>query len=267
MRQYAAAKRLHPDALLFFRMGDFYELFFEDADGRLPRTANSADRARQRAQHPNVRGSLPRRRGLPRQAAPQRLPDRYLRPDGRPEAHQEDRSPRSDPRLTPGTAIDSGLGAEQNNFLASIHLGDGVAAVALLDLSTGDFRATEFLGSDAIPQAVDELTKIKPAELLYAAAHPLFSDTESSEALKPLGVFAPRPHRRLRLHRRLRDSPARAATRHPIARRLRSRRSFAPPRSPPAPCSTMRAIPSRPSSTTSTASGSTSGRNACSSIR
>ncbi len=89
----------------------------------------------------------------------------------------------------PGTAIDAALGAEQNNFLAALHLGTGFASLALLDLSTGDFRATEFAGSDAIAQAVEELTTIKPAELLYAAEHPLFTDADSSEAMKPLGAI------------------------------------------------------------------------------
>jgi DNA mismatch repair protein MutS len=186
MRQYAAAKRLHPDALLFFRMGDFYELFFEDAavasrELQIQLTARDKER------------SVPMC-GVPFHAAEGYL-SRLLRKGYRIAICDQMEDPKLTKKivrrevtrvLSPGTAVDSGLSAEQNNFLASLHLGDGFAAVALLDLSTGDFRATEFLGADALPQAVDELTKIKPAELLYAAAHPLFSDTQSSEALKPL---------------------------------------------------------------------------------
>jgi DNA mismatch repair protein MutS len=186
MRQYAAAKRLHPDALLFFRMGDFYELFFEDAtvasrELQIQLTARDKER------------SVPMC-GVPFHAAEGYL-SRLLRKGYRIAICDQMEDPKLTKKivrrevtrvLSPGTAVDSGLSAEQNNFLAAIHLGDGFASVALLDLSTGDFRATEFLGSDAISQAVDELTKIKPAELLHAAAHPLFGDTESSEALKPL---------------------------------------------------------------------------------
>ena len=186
MRQYAAAKRLHPDALLFFRMGDFYELFFEDAtvaSRELQIQLTARDRER----------TVPMC-GVPYHAAEGYLA-RLLRKGYRIAICEQMEDPKFTKKivrrevtrvLSPGTAVDSGLSAEQNNFLAAIHFGDNVAAVALLDLSTGDFRTTEFLGSDAVSQAVDELTKIKPAELLYAAAHPLFSDAASAEALKPL---------------------------------------------------------------------------------
>jgi DNA mismatch repair protein MutS len=186
MRQYAAAKRLHPDALLFFRMGDFYELFFEDAtvasrELQIQLTARDKER------------SVPMC-GVPYHAAEGYLA-RLLRKGYRIAICEQMEDPKLTRKivrrevtrvLSPGTAVDSGLSPDQNNFLAALHLGDGVAATAMLDLSTGDFRATEFLGADALAQAVDELTKIRPAELLYAAAHPLFSDPESSAALKPL---------------------------------------------------------------------------------
>jgi DNA mismatch repair protein MutS len=187
MRQFAAAKRQHPDALLFFRMGDFYELFYDDAQiasRELQIQLTSRDKER----------SVPMC-GVPYHAAEGYL-SRLLRKGYRVAICDQMEDPKLTKKivrrevtrvLTPGTAVDSGLGAEQNNFLAALHLGDGVAAIALLDLSTGDFRATEFLGPQAISQAVDELTKVKPAELLHAAAHPLFSDAETSEALKPLG--------------------------------------------------------------------------------
>jgi len=187
MRQYAAAKRLHPDALLFFRMGDFYELFFEDAtvasrELQIQLTARDKER------------TIPMC-GVPYHAAEGYL-SKLLRKGYRIAICDQMDDPKLTKKivrrevtrvLTPGTAVDSGLSAEQNNFLAAIHLGEGVAAVALLDLSTGDFRATEFTGTDAISRAVDELTTIKPAELLHAASHPLFSDAGASDSLKPLG--------------------------------------------------------------------------------
>ncbi len=193
MRQFAAAKRLHPDALLFFRMGDFYELFYEDATiaaRELQIQLTARDRER----------SVPMC-GVPYHAAEGYLA-RLLRKGYRIAICDQMEDPKLTKKivrrevtrvLTPGTAIDAALGAEQNNFLASLHMANGVAAVALLDLSTGDFRATEFAGafagSGALAHAVDELTTVKPAELLYAAAHPLFSDAESSAAIQPLGLI------------------------------------------------------------------------------
>ena len=74
--------------------------------------------------------------------------------------------------LTPGTALDPTLGAEQSNYLASVCvMGSGAAQVcglALLDLSTGEFRATEFAGAAAWARLVDELGRVRPVELLYA---------------------------------------------------------------------------------------------------
>ena len=186
MRQYFAAKEAHPDCLMFCRIGDFYELFYEDAivaSRELQLTLTARDREKKQPMC-----------GVPYHAAEQYI-QRLLRKGYRVALCDQMEDPKLTKKivrrevtrvLSPGTAIDAGLSAEQNNFLASIHLGEGFAAVAMLDLSTGDLRATEFLGADAIAQAVDELTKSKPAELLYATAHPLFSDAESSEALKAL---------------------------------------------------------------------------------
>ncbi len=75
--------------------------------------------------------------------------------------------------LTPGTALDPGLGAEQSNYLASVCVMGGgtqqVCGLALLDLSTGEFRATEFAGGGAWAALVDELGRVRPVELLYGS--------------------------------------------------------------------------------------------------
>src|ERR1700744_3195122 len=155
MRQYAAAKQQNPDALLFFRMGDFYELFFEDAKiaaRELQITLTARDKER----------SVPMC-GVPYHAAEGYLA-RLLRKGYRIAICDQMEDPKLTKKivrrevtrvLTPGTAIDSALGVEQNNFLAALHFTNGVAAIALLDLSTGDFRTTEFTGPGAISQAVD----------------------------------------------------------------------------------------------------------------
>jgi DNA mismatch repair protein MutS len=75
--------------------------------------------------------------------------------------------------LTPGTAIDPALGPEQSNYLASVAVKGSAATtcvgLALLDLSTGEFRATEFAGGQAWAAAFDEIGRVRPVELLYGA--------------------------------------------------------------------------------------------------
>ena len=96
MAQWFAIKEEHPDALLFFRMGDFYELFFADAEAAaaaLDIALTAARRARRRA-HPDVRRAGPRVRGLSRAADPPRLPRRRRRADGEPQgAHRQGPDP------------------------------------------------------------------------------------------------------------------------------------------------------------------------------
>ena len=78
--------------------------------------------------------------------------------------------------LTPGTALDSGLDQAQNNFLAAYQEDGSTSAIALLDLSTGDFRAAEYSdkpsGQTARQQALDELQKAQPSEILLPTTSP-----------------------------------------------------------------------------------------------
>ena len=71
--------------------------------------------------------------------------------------------------LTPGTALDPTLASERNNYLAALHFEGPVAALALLDLSTGDFRTMEFTSAGAHRLRIDELSKAQPSEA--AALH------------------------------------------------------------------------------------------------
>ncbi|HEV2276318.1 MAG TPA: DNA mismatch repair protein MutS, partial [Acidobacteriaceae bacterium] len=166
MRQYAAAKREHPDALLFFRLGDFYELFYEDAQiasRELQITLTSRDRER----------AVPMC-GVPYHAAENYLA-RLLRKGYRVAICEQMEDPKLTKKivrrevtrvLTPGTALDPGLASERNNFLAALSVPPSGAGLALLDLSTGDFRATEFPGVGGLALAIDELVKAQPSEVL-----------------------------------------------------------------------------------------------------
>jgi DNA mismatch repair protein MutS len=179
MRQFWAAKRLNPDALLFFRMGDFYELFFEDAkvasrELQIQLTARDKERA------------IPMC-GVPYHAA-EGYVARLLRKGYRVAMCDQMEDPRLTKKivrrevtrvLTPGTAMDPALGSSENNYLAAIHATEHATGLAYLDLSTGDFRATEFSGANALSQCADELAKLAPSEVLAAGANPLM--TESRE--------------------------------------------------------------------------------------
>ncbi|HTZ88902.1 MAG TPA: DNA mismatch repair protein MutS [Alloacidobacterium sp.] len=173
MRQYAAAKQQHPDALLFFRLGDFYELFFEDAhvaSRELQITLTARDKER----------AVPMC-GVPYHAAEGYI-SRLLRKGYRVAICEQMEDPKLAKKivrrevtrvLTPGTAIDPALGSEQNNFLAAVSFGEKQAALAFLDLSTGDFRAAEFTGPQATVLCLDELQKAAPSEVLFSGTNPL----------------------------------------------------------------------------------------------
>ena len=177
MAQYRELKRHHQEAILFFRLGDFYEMF--DAD------------AKDAAQLLDI--ALTRRNGVPMCGVPHHAARSYiarllkagrrvavceqtaLPPDGRGLARREVVEV-----VTPGTVIDEELlDGASNNFLAALGCPAPAAAgrpdsgslsarvaVAALDLSTGDFRATAFPLADAAAYLADELTRLAPRELL-----------------------------------------------------------------------------------------------------
>jgi DNA mismatch repair protein MutS len=173
MRQYFAAKEQHPDCLMFCRIGDFYELFYEDAilvSRELQLTLTARDREKKQPMC-----------GVPYHAAEVYL-QKLLRLGYKIALCEQMEDPKQTKTivrrevtrvLTPGTALDPTLGAEQSNYLASVCVsGAGVPPVcglALLDLSTGEFRATEFSGGTAWAAVVDELGRVRPVELLYGS--------------------------------------------------------------------------------------------------
>jgi len=174
MRQWTAAKRENPDALLFFRMGDFYELFYDDAvtvSRELQLTLTARDRERSQPMC-----------GVPYHAVESYLA-RLLRKGFRIAICDQMEDPKLTKKivrrevtrvLTPGTALDNALGQEQNNFLAALFEAgsakEPVCAVALLDVSTGEFRTAEFVGGAARQRAIDEIVKAGPSEVLLASS-------------------------------------------------------------------------------------------------
>src|SRR5579872_3454556 len=181
MRQYAAVKKEHPTALLFFRLGDFYELFFDDAviaAKELQITLTSRNKEK---------GIAIPMCGVPHHAAEGYI-GKLIRKGFKVAICEQVEDPRLAKKLvrrevtrvvTPGTAGDSSLGSDENNFLAALaQVGDRVGFAAL-DLSTGEFRATEFSGEGALRRVQEELEQLKPKELLYGSAAPLFEQTKN----------------------------------------------------------------------------------------
>ena len=161
MQQYQSIRRtLPPDTLLLFRLGDFYELFFEDAKGA--------------SEILNV--ALTKRNGIPMCGVPYHAADAYI---GRliKAGHRVAICDQlSDPQpgkivdrqvtqiISPGTVSNLELlDARRNNFLAAINRANGRYGLALLDVSTGDFRVSELPGLSA---ALDELNRFAPAEVI-----------------------------------------------------------------------------------------------------
>jgi DNA mismatch repair protein MutS len=195
MRQYAAIKKEHPTALLFFRLGDFYELFFDDAvlaARELQITLTSRNKEK---------GIAVPMCGVPYHAAEGYI-SKLIRKGFKVAICEQMENPHAAKKLvrrevtrvvTPGTAADSSLSSEENNFLSAIaQIGDRVGFAAL-DLSTGEFRATEFHGEDAAARIQDELQQLRPKELLYGSAAPLFETREKTAGLGTFDPSRPRP--------------------------------------------------------------------------
>jgi DNA mismatch repair protein MutS len=164
MTQYRRIKgELPRDALLLFRLGDFYEMFFEDAQIG--------------AQLLNL--ALTARNGVPMCGLPHHASHAYigrLLKAGRKVAicdQLEDARPGKLVKrevtqiLSPGTHFDERmLVAERNNFLAAVCARGGTFGLALVDLTTGEFLTTE-LEDD--PALLTELERLRPAEIIYPA--------------------------------------------------------------------------------------------------
>ncbi len=200
MRQYAAIKKEHPNALLFFRLGDFYELFFDDAilaARELQITLTSRNKEK---------GVDIPMCGVPYHAAEGYI-TKLIRRGFKVAVCEQVEDARLATKLvrrevtrvvTPGTAADSSLGAEENNFLAAVAMVGDHVGFAALDLSTGEFRATEFVGESAGRRIQEELEQLRPKELLYGSSAPLLERSAKvqrrSFALQEGLEARPHPH-------------------------------------------------------------------------
>jgi DNA mismatch repair protein MutS len=182
MRQYLDAKEQHRDAILLFRMGDFYEMFYEDAlvaARALELTLTSRSR--------DTNGG-----GIPMCGVPFHAIDGYIarlvKKGFRVAICEQVEDPRKAKGLvrrevvrvvSPGTLTDASyLDAREPAFLMAVRPGlrasgmrhaDEVIGVALLDLSTGEFTAAEYHGADGPATLADEIAVLKPREIIVPA--------------------------------------------------------------------------------------------------
>jgi len=170
--QYLQVKQQNPDAILFFRMGDFYEMFDDDAEI----VARELEIALTRRDF--GRGEKSPMAGIPHHAA-----DGYI-------ARLVSKGYRvavceqvSDPALskglvereivrivTPGTVIDpTMLAAKRNNFLAGVVIGREAVGIAYVDITTGEFAATQFSTPEPELALQQEIARVGPAEVIVEA--------------------------------------------------------------------------------------------------
>lgn len=170
LRQYHELKSAHPGALLFFRLGDFYELFYDDAITGARELDITLTARHKETSHP-----VPMC-GVPHHAASTYIA-RLVRKGYRVAICEQTENPAAGKKLvrrevvriiTPGTAIDSQLvDSSEAAYLAAISCQGDKFGVAFLDVTTGEFHATETQGTDAMQKAFEFIDSYAPRELLH----------------------------------------------------------------------------------------------------
>lgn len=186
MEQYHRIKKSHQDSLLFFRLGDFYEMFYEDA-----KIASSI-----------LEIALTSRQKVPMCGIPYHSADSYISKllrSGYKIAVCEQVEDASQAKgvvkrdivriLTPGTAVEVELGEEkESNYIASLYLEDDSWGMALVDLAAGEMKTVQ---KDAQGRRVlsDELFKFSPREIIFpeslqGSIEKIFSQNELTSMMK-----------------------------------------------------------------------------------
>ena len=231
MQQYLQIKEQNQDAILFFRLGDFYEMFGADAktaSRELDLTLTSRDKSKDK----------PAEERMPMCGVPYHAADAYIArliAKGYKVAICEQTEDPAQAKglvkrdiirvVTPGTVIDSAcLDEGRSNFCAGIYLDDDYAAVCVCDITTGKAHATAFSGGERVKQLINELGRFSPAEAVVnetaffdETLHSFLQDKLNCHLEKlPSGRFQMEPAERLirrqfgddALHRLPRDNPA-----------------------------------------------------------
>ena len=169
MRQYVEIKRQNPDSILFFRLGDFYEMFFNDAkiaseelDIALTKRASGEDDKAPMC-------------GVPYHSCESYI-SRLIKKGYRVSVCEQTEDPSKTKKLvsrevvrviTPGTVMNEAmLETSKNNYLATVYFDGTNASCCFVDISTSELNLTTLDPTDAPLSIINELTKFQPRELL-----------------------------------------------------------------------------------------------------
>ncbi|MGM9571156.1 MAG: DNA mismatch repair protein MutS [bacterium] len=171
MQQYTNIKQQHQDCILFFRLGDFYEMFLDDAllaSRELEITLTSRDGGEQ--------GKIPMC-GVPYHSADSYIA-RLIEKGYKIAVCEQMEDPKQAKGIvkrdviriiTPGTILDNQMLEEKtNNFLIAVFASGKEYGLATVDVSTGEFLTTEIKGEDALTKLTEEIIRLQPAECVLA---------------------------------------------------------------------------------------------------
>ncbi len=208
IKQYLSIKEKYSDAILFYRMGDFYEMFFEDAElaSRLLEITLTSRNKKDESPIPMC--------GVPHRSA-QNYIARLIEQGYKVAICDQIEDPSQAKGLvkrdvvrviTPGMIVDDELLDEKsNNYVLALSRNNNTCGLSYLDISTGTFRVTEF---DDINAVVDEALRISPSEVLFPESSqndPFFSPLMSALALKSITFLEDRAFEHKRGRERLVD--------------------------------------------------------------
>jgi len=169
MKQYSEIKNRYKDSILFFRMGDFYETFYEDAK-LISKELDIALTSRNKGGSQRIPLA-----GIPYHALDPYL-GRLIRRGYKVAICEQVEDPKVAKGIvkrevirivTPGTVMESDiLDSHHNNYLMSIVQGEQGLGIALVDVSTGDFSTTQLEGKELYSKLANELMRFKPSEVL-----------------------------------------------------------------------------------------------------
>lgn len=171
MQQYTNIKQQHQDCILFFRLGDFYEMFLDDAllaSRELEITLTSRDGGEQ--------GKIPMC-GVPYHSADSYIA-RLIEKGYKIAVCEQMENPKQAKGIvkrdviriiTPGTILDNQMLEEKtNNFLIAVFASGKEYGLATVDVSTGEFLTTEIKGEEALTKLTEEIIRLQPAECVLA---------------------------------------------------------------------------------------------------
>ena len=177
MRQYMEEKEKHPDSLLFFRLGDFYEMFGPDArtaSRELDLALTTRDKDKSKSDEERIPMC-----GVPYHSAEGYIA-RLIAKGYKVSICEQMEDPAMAKGLvkreiirtvTPGTVLDEAcLDAGRSNYLCGVYLTDTAAGLCAADISTGQAQVTAFTGAQRLTGLINELGRFAPAEAVMNAA-------------------------------------------------------------------------------------------------